>query len=91
MLGFVLKDPVPLEVHEELVPVALMRRDIEYEEVEHCDESEALVKLGKRLQEPRRVVEPDREQCKNSGYRGEDDDANQPVKTHRKKISQDKA
>lgn len=38
-----------LEVHEELIPVGFMRCDVEDEKVEHCDESEALVELGKRF------------------------------------------
>ena len=49
MLGLVFEDAVALEVHEEFIPVGFMRCDVEYEKVEHCDESEALVELGKRF------------------------------------------
>lgn len=49
MLGFVFENAVALEVHEEEVPVGFMRCDVEDEEVEHCDKSEAFVKLGKRF------------------------------------------
>lgn len=79
MLGFVFKDPVPLKVHEELVPVRFMRRDIKHKEVEHRDESEALIQLGERVQDPRSVIEPDGKQTENARYGGKDDYPNEPV------------
>lgn len=47
MLGLVLENAEALEIHEEVVPVGFMRCDVDYEEIEHCNESEAFVKLGK--------------------------------------------
>ena len=72
-LGLVSENAVALEIDEEVVPVGFIRRDIEYSEVEHCEESEAFVKLGKRQQDPGRVVEPERKQIEDGGYWSEDD------------------
>lgn len=52
MLGLVFHDAVALEVHEEEISVGFIGRDVEYEEIEHCDESKAFVELGERLQSP---------------------------------------
>ena len=52
VLGLIFHDTKTLEVYEEVIPAGFPRRDIEYEEVEHCDESEAFVELGKWVQEP---------------------------------------
>ena len=52
MLGLIFHDAKTWEVYEEVIPAGFPRCDIEYEEVEHCDESEAFVELGKWFQEP---------------------------------------
>ena len=51
-LGLVFDDAEALEVHEEVVPVGFMWGDVEDEEIEHCDESEAFVELGEGFQDP---------------------------------------
>ena len=52
MFGFVLEDAVAFEILEEVLSVRFVGCDVEDEEVEHGDESEAFVELGKRFQDP---------------------------------------
>ena len=52
VLGLVFDDAVALEVHEEEISVGFIGRNVEYEEIEHGDESKAFVQLGERLQNP---------------------------------------
>ena len=52
VFGLVFDDTVALEVHEEQISVGFIGRDVEYEEIEHCDKSKAFVQLGERLQNP---------------------------------------
>ena len=40
-----------------MVPMGFMWRDIEHEEIKHCNESEAFVELGERFQDPGGIVE----------------------------------
>ena len=75
MLGFVFQDAVAFEVHEIVIPVCFMWCDVEHEEIEHGDESEAFVELREGFQEPRDVVEPDRKKTEARRYRSEDDDS----------------
>ena len=78
MLGLILQDAVAFKVHKVVIPVCFMWRDIEHKKIEHSNKSKAFVELGKRFQEPRDVVEPDRKQTEARGYRSEDDDSDQP-------------
>ena len=50
--GLVLQDAEALKVDEKVIPMSLMRCDVEDEEIEHGDESEAFVELGHRFQDP---------------------------------------
>ena len=52
MLRLVFHDTEALEIQEEVIPAGFTWCDVEYEEVEHCDEGEAFVELGKWFQEP---------------------------------------
>ena len=47
-LWLVFNDAEALEAHEVLVPMNLVWCDIEYEEIEHCDEGEAFVEFRER-------------------------------------------
>lgn len=58
-LWLVFNDAEALEAHEVLVPMSFVWCDIEYEEIEHCDEGEAFVEFRERDKDPCDVVEPD--------------------------------
>lgn len=52
MLRLIFHNTKALEVYEKVIPAGFTWCNIEYEEVEHCDESEAFVELGEWVQEP---------------------------------------
>lgn len=49
MLGFILQDAIAFKIHKIVIPMCLMRCDIEDKEIEHRDKSEAFIELGKRF------------------------------------------